>query len=274
MNDEQFAQHILCKNWYGCIDAIFMHYIGVAFDVRRLNVGDFTWIAREKASPIPGGSWAVTITLVFDDSHFCRSAWAPSLSRGCAGAYCWKEENWWSCWEHYGWPICWTKGLQVYLAQHCTVYYTILSFFLQFRLHNCGVRHPVYLIEEYGDSAHLKMPLRSLMQAVANTQVLLYKSWSNIMYQLQHMPPSLIDACNCCYQLHNTCTHDSFIRFSAQYWWWAPNGVLIQVVLLYLQVIDGFHVKTTADIRESVAYLTIMTRALQKHYAVSIPPAD
>lgn len=28
--------------------------LGVAFDVRRLNVGDFTWIAREKASPVPG----------------------------------------------------------------------------------------------------------------------------------------------------------------------------------------------------------------------------
>lgn len=38
----------------------------------------------------------------------------------------------------------------------------------------------------------------------------------------------------------------------------------------YMQVIDGFHVKTTADIRESVAYLTIMTRVLQKHYAVSV----
>lgn len=28
--------------------------LGVAFDVRRLSVGDFTWIAREKASPVPG----------------------------------------------------------------------------------------------------------------------------------------------------------------------------------------------------------------------------
>ena len=49
-----------------------------------------------------------------------------------------------------------------------------LTLLLQFRLHNCGVRHPVYLIEEYGDSTHLKMPLRSLVQAVANTQVLIY----------------------------------------------------------------------------------------------------
>ena len=51
-----------------------------------------------------------------------------------------------------------------------SLHHTIPSF-LQFRLHSCGVRHPVYLIEEYGDSAHLKMPLRSLIQAVANTQV-------------------------------------------------------------------------------------------------------
>ena len=47
----------------------------------------------------------------------------------------------------------------------------IIPLCLQFRLHNCGVRHPLYLIEEYGDSAHLKMPIRSLVQAVANTQV-------------------------------------------------------------------------------------------------------
>ena len=46
-------------------------------------------------------------------SHCCRSAWASSLSRGCAGAHSWKEENWRPCWEYYGWPICWTKGLYV-----------------------------------------------------------------------------------------------------------------------------------------------------------------
>lgn len=27
---------------------------GVVFDVRKLNVGDFLWIAREKTTPLPG----------------------------------------------------------------------------------------------------------------------------------------------------------------------------------------------------------------------------
>ena len=36
-----------------------------------------------------------------------------------------------------------------------------------------------------------------------------------------------------------------------------------------MQIIDGFFVKRTKDIRDSVAYLTIMTRALQQHYSVS-----
>ena len=30
------------------------YFIGVDFDVRKLNVGDFLWVAREKVSPIPG----------------------------------------------------------------------------------------------------------------------------------------------------------------------------------------------------------------------------
>lgn len=27
---------------------------GVKFDVRKLNVGDFVWVAKEKAVPLPG----------------------------------------------------------------------------------------------------------------------------------------------------------------------------------------------------------------------------
>ena len=27
---------------------------GVNFDVRKLNVGDFLWVAREKVAPVPG----------------------------------------------------------------------------------------------------------------------------------------------------------------------------------------------------------------------------
>ena len=42
---------------------------------------------------------------------------------------------------------------------------------VQFRLTNCGVRYPVYLVEEYGEVNHAKLGERALEQAVANTQV-------------------------------------------------------------------------------------------------------
>lgn len=32
---------------------------GVTFDVRKLNVGDFLWVAREKVTPVPGKSLAI-----------------------------------------------------------------------------------------------------------------------------------------------------------------------------------------------------------------------
>ena len=41
----------------------------------------------------------------------------------------------------------------------------------QFRLKNCGVKFPVYLVEEFGDKMHLKLPVRSLEQAISNTLV-------------------------------------------------------------------------------------------------------
>lgn len=34
-----------------------------------------------------------------------------------------------------------------------------------------GVCHPIYLVEEYGDITHCRLPERSLYQAITNTQV-------------------------------------------------------------------------------------------------------
>lgn len=34
---------------------------GVHFDVRKLNVGDFLWVAKEKVSPVPGTSSGATV---------------------------------------------------------------------------------------------------------------------------------------------------------------------------------------------------------------------
>lgn len=45
----------------------------------------------------------------------------------------------------------------------------------------------------------------------------------------------------------------------------------MKCVCVVPQVVDGFFVKRTKDIRESVAYLTIMTRSLQLAYSVRFP---
>uniref|UniRef100_A0A2D4PY69 Crossover junction endonuclease MUS81 n=1 Tax=Micrurus surinamensis TaxID=129470 RepID=A0A2D4PY69_MICSU len=72
----------------------------------------------------------------------------------------------------------------------------------KFRLRQCGLSHPIYLVEDANSAQHLSLPEKTLQQAIINTQV-----------------------------------------------------------------IDGFFVKRTRDIRESAAYLTIMTRHLTRQYA-------
>lgn len=43
---------------------------------------------------------------------------------------------------------------------------------MQFRLKRCGLRRPIYLVEECGSSAaHLSIPEATLQQAIVNTQV-------------------------------------------------------------------------------------------------------
>jgi len=68
----------------------------------------------------------------------------------------------------------------------------------------CGLRRPVYLVEDHGSMQHFSIPEDTLLQAITNTQVT-----------------------------------------------------------------DGFFVKRTHDIKESAAYLTILTRHLQAKYAHS-----
>ena len=70
-------------------------HVGVPFDVRRLTVGDFTWIAREKASPVPGelGYQAVCSHPSHRAISPCRSAWTPGIKRGCTGAHSGEKED-------------------------------------------------------------------------------------------------------------------------------------------------------------------------------------
>ncbi|KAI7813884.1 crossover junction endonuclease MUS81 [Triplophysa rosa] len=135
---------------------------GVTFDIRKLNVGDFLWVAREKVTPVPGQLRPpVGKELVLD--HIIERKRMDDLCGSIIDGR-FREQK--------------------------------------FRLKRCGLRKPIYLVEECGSAAaHLSLPESTLQQAIVNTQV-----------------------------------------------------------------VDGFFVKRVQDVKESTAYLTIMTRYLQKLY--------
>ncbi|KPP69963.1 crossover junction endonuclease MUS81-like, partial [Scleropages formosus] len=135
---------------------------GVPFDIRKLNVGDFLWVAREKVTPIPGQLRPPPARELVLDYIIERKRIDDLCGSITDGRF--REQK--------------------------------------FRLKRCGLRHPIYLVEECGSAgAHLSLPESTLQQAIVNTQV-----------------------------------------------------------------VDGFFVKRVQDVKESAAYLTVMTRYLQKLY--------
>ncbi|XP_061921538.1 crossover junction endonuclease MUS81 [Entelurus aequoreus] len=130
---------------------------GVHFDVRKLNVGDFLWVAREKVAPMSAAGRELVLDFIIE-----RKRMDDLCGSIIDGRF--KEQK--------------------------------------FRLKRCGLRKPIYLVEEQGKAAaHLSLPEKTLQQAIVNTQV-----------------------------------------------------------------VDGFFVKRVQDVRESAAYLSIMTRYLTKVY--------
>ncbi|XP_077184665.1 structure-specific endonuclease subunit MUS81 isoform X2 [Paroedura picta] len=132
---------------------------GVPFSIRKLHVGDFLWVARERHSPGQPPS-PTAQELVLD--YVVERKRMPDLCGSIIDGR-FREQK--------------------------------------FRLRQCGLSHPIYLVEDSGSVQHLSLPEKTLQQAITNTQV-----------------------------------------------------------------VDGFFVKRTRDIRESAAYLTIMTRHLSKLY--------
>ncbi|XP_031549112.1 crossover junction endonuclease MUS81-like isoform X2 [Actinia tenebrosa] len=136
---------------------------GVDFDIRKLQVGDFLWIAREKTRhSVPGVSDDSEPKELVLDYIIERKRMDDLNSSIIDGRF--REQK--------------------------------------FRLRNCGLRHPIYLVEDFGSAQHLSLPEATLKQAIVNTQVT-----------------------------------------------------------------DGFFVKRTHDIKESVAYLTLMTRFIHNFYS-------
>ncbi|KAK6291707.1 hypothetical protein J4Q44_G00374920 [Coregonus suidteri] len=136
---------------------------GVTFDVRKLNVGDFLWVAKERVAPVSGQLRAPQGRELVLDYIIERKRMDDLCGSIIDGRF--REQK-------------------------------------VFRLKRCGLQKPIYLVEECGSAAaHLSLPETTLQQAIVNTQV-----------------------------------------------------------------VDGFFVKRVQDVKESVAYLTVMTRYLTKLY--------
>uniref|UniRef100_A0AAR2LVX6 Crossover junction endonuclease MUS81 n=1 Tax=Pygocentrus nattereri TaxID=42514 RepID=A0AAR2LVX6_PYGNA len=135
---------------------------GITFDIRKLNVGDFLWVAREKVTPVPGQLRPPVAKELVLDYIIERKRMDDLCGSIMDGRF--REQK--------------------------------------FRLKRCGLHKPIYLVEECGlAAAHMSLPESTLQQAIVNTQV-----------------------------------------------------------------VDGFFVKRVQDVKESAAYLTVMTRYLQKLY--------
>ncbi|KAK9391234.1 crossover junction endonuclease MUS81 [Crotalus adamanteus] len=133
----------------------------VPFSIRKLHVGDFLWVARERRSQVAEQLPPTTVRELVLDYVVERKRMPDLCGSIIDGRF--REQK--------------------------------------FRLRQCGLSHPVYLVEDANSVQHLSLPEKTLQQAIVNTQV-----------------------------------------------------------------VDGFFVKRTRDIRESAAYLTIMTRHLTRLY--------
>lgn len=89
------------------------------------------------------------------------------------------------------------------------------------------------MVEEHGSVHNLSLPESTLLQAVTNTQV----SWEGRT------------------RLADFIAHGS--------------GQELPSLCPLLQVIDGFFVKRTMDIKESAGYLALLTKGLERLYQVS-----
>ncbi|KAM3918318.1 crossover junction endonuclease MUS81 isoform 2-T6 [Leptodactylus fuscus] len=103
---------------------------GVHFDVRKLHIGDFLWIAQEKVQPLPGQLRIPQARELVLDYVIERKRMDDLCGSIIDGRF--REQK--------------------------------------FRLKRCGLSHPIYLVEDYGSAQHLSIPESTLQQAIVNTQ--------------------------------------------------------------------------------------------------------
>ncbi|ELU03776.1 hypothetical protein CAPTEDRAFT_101818 [Capitella teleta] len=108
---------------------------GINFDVRKLQIGDFLWVAREKhRSPISlSGHSSVTKPREVVLHYIIERKRMDDLSGSITDGR-FREQK--------------------------------------VRLKNCGVPFPIYLVEDYGSAQNMSLPEETLMQAITNTQVI------------------------------------------------------------------------------------------------------
>ncbi|XP_072277415.1 crossover junction endonuclease MUS81 isoform X2 [Pyxicephalus adspersus] len=104
---------------------------GVNFDVRKLHIGDFLWIAQEKVPPLPGQLRIPHPRELVLDYIIERKRMDDLCGSIIDGRF--REQK--------------------------------------FRLKKCDLLHSIYLVEDYGSSQHLSIPEATLQQAIVNTQV-------------------------------------------------------------------------------------------------------
>ncbi|XP_054751441.2 crossover junction endonuclease MUS81-like [Lytechinus pictus] len=105
---------------------------GVNLDVRKLQVGDFLWVAREKGSAVPGMLQMPQRREAVLDYVVERKRMDDLCSSIQDGRF--KEQK--------------------------------------FRLKQCGLGHPIYLVEDFGSTDHMSIPAATLLQSAVNTQVI------------------------------------------------------------------------------------------------------
>lgn len=176
---------------------------GVNFDVRKLNVGDFLWVAREKVSPVPGNTVIFMVSTLNHENYNVILLFVPSSGqlRAPAGRelvldyiierkrmddLCGSIIDGRFREQKVGISFIFSivdVSSKPLVSEPEVNGRILLGFSLhlcQFRLKRCGLRKPIYLVEEHGKSAsHLSLPEATLLQAIVNTQVCLCTHFSS-----------------------------------------------------------------------------------------------
>eukprot|EP00045_Choanoeca_perplexa_P012390 m.135135 g.135135 ORF g.135135 m.135135 type:complete len:747 (+) comp15985_c0_seq40:128-2368(+) len=126
--------------------------MGVQCEVRKLSLGDFVWVVKERVKPMPGmlhlpPRLAYLESIIFTHEHLIA-------------------------------VVSYSKELVLdYVVERKRMDDLVSSIIdgrfkeQKYRFENCGIKHPIYLVEHYGNMDGYRITGSALKQAIANTQV-------------------------------------------------------------------------------------------------------